>query len=84
MKEELKRIGVQPGISGSTFRISGCKIQPPVSAFQSHNDHRMAMCLAPLALKFGKIEIENPEVIKKSYPEFWDDLRKVGFEISEI
>jgi 3-phosphoshikimate 1-carboxyvinyltransferase len=49
--------------------------------FQTRNDHRMAMCLAPLALKFGEVEIENPEVVSKSYPGFWNDLEKAGFVV---
>jgi 3-phosphoshikimate 1-carboxyvinyltransferase len=40
----------------------------------------MAMAFAPLAL-LHPIEIENPEVVAKSYPAFWDDLRRVGFEM---
>jgi 3-phosphoshikimate 1-carboxyvinyltransferase len=91
--EELNRVGVKATIStisarlvsgGFRFQISDPDLQPPTSIFQSHNDHRMAMSLAPLALKFGNIEIENPDVVKKSYPEFWDDLMKAGFEIEEV
>ena len=52
--------------------------------FQTYNDHRMAMCLAPLALKFGEIEIENSQVVKKSYPDYWNDLASVGFNIELI
>ncbi len=46
----------------------------------TYKDHRMAMAFAPLAL-LGRIEIEEAEVVEKSYPSFWDDLRKVGFSI---
>jgi 3-phosphoshikimate 1-carboxyvinyltransferase len=42
----------------------------------------MAMAFAPLALKVP-IQIENAEVVSKSYPDFWEDLKKLGFEISE-
>ena len=49
----------------------------------TYNDHRMAMAFAPLALKFPYIIIENPEVVNKSYPTYWDDLYAVGFKISE-
>lgn len=40
----------------------------------TYNDHRMAMAFAPLALKVP-IEIENAEVVSKSYPDFWEDLK---------
>ena len=39
------------------------------------------MCLAPLVLKYDKIEIRNPDVVKKSYPEFWDDFKKLKFAV---
>lgn len=45
-------------------------------------DHRLAMMLAPLALIHGNIEIEDPQVVTKSYPQFWQELKNVGFIIS--
>ena len=43
----------------------------------SHNDHRIAMALAPLAIKIGTIEINNADVVSKSYPNFWNDIQSV-------
>jgi len=51
---------------------------------QTYNDHRMAMSFAPLSLKFNELHIKNPEVVSKSYPNFWEDLRKGGFIISAL
>jgi 3-phosphoshikimate 1-carboxyvinyltransferase len=48
----------------------------------TYNDHRMAMTFALLALKMGSIKIENPDVVGKSYPLFWDHLASLGFEIT--
>ena len=45
-----------------------------VPIFDSHNDHRIAMALAPLALKIGAIEINNADVVSKSYPNFWEEF----------
>ena len=42
----------------------------------------MAMAFAPLAIKLGKIAIEDPAVVSKSYPFYWKDLEKAGFEIT--
>jgi 3-phosphoshikimate 1-carboxyvinyltransferase len=53
----------------------------PNAAFECYQDHRMAMALAPLAIPLGEVEISNPGVVKKSYPEFWNDLKAVGFEV---
>jgi len=50
--------------------------EPPT--FAAYGDHRMAMAFAPLAF-FQPVEIEHPEVVAKSYPGFWDDLRRAGF-----
>lgn len=50
--------------------------------FPTYEDHRMAMAFAPLAM-LGPIKIEEPDVVVKSYPAFWEDIKKLGFEISE-
>ncbi|HLP20954.1 MAG TPA: 3-phosphoshikimate 1-carboxyvinyltransferase [Chitinophagales bacterium] len=52
----------------------------PAEPVKTYNDHRMAMSFAPLAL-LGEIEIKNPEVVEKSYPTFWDDMKKAGFAV---
>ena len=44
------------------------------NVFDSHNDHRIAMALAPLAMKIGAIEINNADVVSKSYPGFWEEI----------
>jgi 3-phosphoshikimate 1-carboxyvinyltransferase len=48
----------------------------------TYGDHRMAMTFAPLSLKFGSIKIENPDVVSKSYPGYWEHLTSLGFEIT--
>ena len=47
----------------------------------TYEDHRMAMALAPLALKEGMLRMNDPGVVSKSYPTFWDHLQQVGFKI---
>ena len=49
---------------------------------KTYNDHRMAMSFAPLAMCFGKLIITDVDVVKKSYPTFWEELQKVGFTIN--
>lgn len=46
----------------------------------TYDDHRMAMAFAPLSI-LGDLQISEPDVVKKSYPGFWNDLKSVGFEI---
>ena len=52
-------------------------------AIKTYQDHRMAMAFAPLALKVPVV-IEEAEVVSKSYPDFWSDLKTIGFHIAEI
>ena len=51
-------------------------------AIDTYDDHRMAMVFAPAALKNGAIIINHPEVVSKSYPNFWNDMQSAGFSIS--
>lgn len=50
--------------------------------FSVHNDHRIAMALAPLSLVFKEISIDDPSVVSKSYPTFFNHLRQLGFVCS--
>ena len=49
---------------------------------KTYKDHRMAMSFAPNCLRFGELEIQNAEVVSKSYPNFWRDLKKGSFTIA--
>ncbi len=49
----------------------------------TYHDHRMALAFAPMALADLKMQIEDPMVVTKSYPGFWDDLKKIGFTVEE-
>lgn len=50
---------------------------------ETYEDHRMAMAFAPAALAYGIILIKDPEVVSKSYPNFWNDLKEAQFHITE-
>ena len=51
---------------------------------ETYHDHRMAMAFAPACQTFGPIVILDPMVVTKSYPNFWEDLKKIGFEVKEV
>lgn len=55
-----------------------------IPEFDTYDDHRMAMAFAPVAVFIPGIVINNAEVVSKSYPGFWDDLRSAGFTVEEI
>lgn len=65
------------------FSVEGVVQVTDQPAFATYEDHRMAMAFAPLAM-FGTIQIEEPDVVAKSYPDFWEDLQKLGFEIKHL
>lgn len=46
------------------------------------NDHRMAMTYAPLALYFTSVSVDDPHVVSKSYPDYWNDMASLGFVIN--
>jgi len=50
-------------------------------SFATYNDHRMAMAFAPLALPFHSVDIEQPDVVEKSCPHYWQEFQKLGFQI---
>ena len=49
----------------------------------TYEDHRMAMAFAPASLVRGEIRVAHPEVVSKSYPRYWEDLRQAGFSVCE-
>lgn len=53
---------------------------PSSASFLTYKDHRMAMAFAPLSTLMD-VEIERPEVVRKSYPNFWNDMKDLGFAI---
>jgi 3-phosphoshikimate 1-carboxyvinyltransferase len=57
------------------------KDEKKITPIDTYEDHRMAMSFAPLSLKINGLKIEDPQVVSKSYPMFWDDLERLGFEI---
>ena len=86
MKTEMRKLGyvlddsVETELSWNGERCDA-EEKPVIDTYE---DHRMAMAFAPTAILLGEIRINNPEVVTKSYPGYWDDLRKAGFTIEEI
>ena len=84
LKKELLKLGyVLKDINGSELVWDGTRCEPQKHAvIDTYEDHRMALSFAPLGL-LKPIVINNPQVVTKSYPRFWDDLKMAGFEITE-
>ena len=86
LNKDSEFTGIQTLRNKETDRITAVenellKLNTP-KIIETYNDHRMAMSFAPLSLKFEELQISNPGVISKSYPNYWKDLKKGGFKIS--
>ncbi len=83
LKTELTKLGAKIEVTNDTLTLNpSYKINPNI-AIDTYNDHRMAMAFAPLAIK-NQIVINSAEVVSKSYPDFWDDLEKIGIQNQKI
>ena len=83
LKAELAKMGYQlEDRNDSELLWNGhCSPQSStLSLIDTYEDHRMAMAFAPMSLRMP-IGINNPQVVTKSYPHFWDDLRQAGFKM---
>lgn len=83
LRIEMTKLGANISVTNDSLTLVPTeKINHNVT-IATYNDHRMAMAFAPLALKVPII-IENAEVVSKSYPDFWEDMKKLGFNESEL
>ena len=78
---EMKKLGyVLKETDGSQLEWDGTRCAPlPQPAIDTYEDHRMAMAFAPAAIVLGELRINNPQVVSKSYPTFWNDLTTATF-----
>jgi len=81
---ELAKMGVVFEGSGDVWHLkANAGLHPPSSPIKTYHDHRMAMAFAPLGLVLpAGITIEEPMVVTKSYPLFWEDLKRLGFVVT--
>jgi 3-phosphoshikimate 1-carboxyvinyltransferase len=83
MATELQKLGVRLHEERGTWRISG-RAMPTHATLNPHNDHRLAMSLAPLCLSMGAgIALSHPEVAGKSFPRYWEVLRRIKLCMAE-
>ena len=77
---EMRKLGyIISESNGSELSWKGERCESETNpAIDTYEDHRMAMAFAPAALKLKNIRINNPHVVSKSYPKYWEDLTKAG------
>ncbi len=85
LRTELAKLGYVVGEENDSVLYWNGERCPAVEnpAIDTYEDHRMAMAFAPCALKLGKILINDPHVVSKSYPRYWDDLRMMGVKVND-
>tara|TARA_R110000868_G_scaffold117054_2_gene311028 strand:- start:3080 stop:4297 length:1218 start_codon:yes stop_codon:yes gene_type:complete len=81
LRIELTKLGANISVTNDSLTLIASDNINHNIKIATYNDHRMAMAFAPLALKVPII-IENAEVVSKSYPDFWEDMKKLDFNIS--
>ncbi|WP_406844593.1 3-phosphoshikimate 1-carboxyvinyltransferase [Flavobacterium soyae] len=83
LRIELTKLGANISVTNDSLTlVKSDNINHDVK-IGTYNDHRMAMAFAPLAIKVPII-IEDAGVVSKSYPDFWNDLKALNFQISEL
>ncbi|MGX1928939.1 3-phosphoshikimate 1-carboxyvinyltransferase [Flagellimonas sp. 2504JD4-2] len=83
MKTELEKLGASVEIDAESLTLHSCQNITSDLAIDTYNDHRMAMAFGPLGLRTS-LKINDAEVVSKSYPDFWNDLKTLGFSINEL
>ncbi|MFL2622253.1 MAG: 3-phosphoshikimate 1-carboxyvinyltransferase [Flavobacteriaceae bacterium] len=81
LKNEIKKLGTNIEISNNSLEINSPKPLLKNVEIKTYNDHRMAMSFAPLMLRTN-IFINDANVVSKSYPNFWNDLEKLGLNLA--
>jgi 3-phosphoshikimate 1-carboxyvinyltransferase len=85
IEKEMRKLGyVVKDANDSELIWDGELCEPTMEPIDTYEDHRMAMAFAAAAIKFPGLMINNPEVVTKSYPDFWEHMKQAGFTIEEI
>lgn len=85
LKTELRKLGYLIHSENDSELIwEHGRCEATMEPIDTYEDHRMALAFAPLAIKFPGLRINNPEVVSKSYPNFWHDLEAAGFGIATV
>lgn len=83
LKAEMRKLGyVLHGVNDSELYWDGECCEPAAdAAIDTYEDHRMALAFAPGAFRLEEVRVNNPQVVSKSYPKFWEDVKAAGFEV---
>jgi len=82
LRIELTKLGANISVTNDSLTLVRSENINHDVHIATYNDHRMAMAFAPLAIKVPII-IDDAEVVSKSYPDFWNDLKALNFKVEE-
>ena len=81
VQNELKKFGIKVDAEGDfAMTVHKGELTKSSAPVHTYEDHRMAMAFAPLSMLVEGVQFVEPEVVEKSYPDYWRDLKKVGLE----
>ena len=83
MAEEMAKFGAEIKVNENDIVVYKKELHEPISELSSHNDHRIAMALSVAASRFGGT-INGAEAVNKSYPDYFETIRKLGINAYEI
>ena len=85
LKTEMHKLGfVLHDVNNSELYWDGERCEPQQdAAIDTYEDHRMALAFAPAVFRLDHLCINNPQVVSKSYPNYWEDLIKAGFALND-
>lgn len=83
LANELESCGHEVQYTGQSLQVIPNKL-PQEIRINTYNDHRMAMAFAPICFQTKAVRMNNAWVVNKSYPQFWQELKKAGVEVLEL
>lgn len=86
LRNELTRIGAriecEETEGTNRLHIYPSELHPQNELIHTYGDHRMALSFSILAARYGQVNIENQEIVQKSFPGFWAVMKKLGARLS--
>lgn len=82
MAEELKKFGAEIDVGDDAITVNDTCLHAPVREICAHNDHRIVMAMTVAASLYGGV-IDGAEAVNKSYPDFFETIKKLGIELYE-
>lgn len=83
LKVELTKLGAEISVTDHSLHLKNMVAMNSNIKIDTYHDHRMAMAFAPLAMKVP-IQINDANVVTKSFKNFWSDLQQIGFQMNEL